>query len=520
MTPQRRPRDFHGRDGGAGAGRRLPLGKQASHGKQMSCRETRVADLAATGTAFALAAFCIAPMPQRSRGRARAAKREARVRYRTRPRDFHERAVKPGRKATALLGKQASHGKQMRAGNKRLAGNARRRSRRYGTAFALAAFCIAPCRSGRKGRPGRRGPGLMPQRQPRGFHERAAERGGKATAPRETNVAWGTGVARGNRRRMGNKCRAGETRVADLAATARLSRPQPSVLPPCRSGRGAAPGRRSVRRGFDTATPTPGLPWARRRSRGGKATALLGKQASHGEQGVARGGNRRRMGNKCRAGNARRRSRRYGTAFAPRQAFCIAPMPQRPRGRARARSVRRGFDTATPTPGLPWGARRSRGGEATALPRETNVAQETDVTRETGVAWKQMSCRKRASPISPLRHGFRARSLLYCPAPQRPRGRARAAKREARVRYPQRQPRDFHGRDGGAGAGRRLPPSGNRRRHGEQASRGKQTSHGKQMSRRKRASPISPLRHGFRARSLLYCPHAAATAGPRPGGEA
>ena len=337
MTPQRRPRDFHGRDGGAGAGRRLPPRETGVAWETNVVQETRVADLAATAR-LSRSQPSVLPPCRSGRGAAPA--------RRSVKRGFDTATPTPGLPRTRgeagagrrlpSSGNRRRMGNKCRAGNKRLAGNARRRSRRYGTAFALAAFCIAPMPQRPQGPARAAGPGLMPQRQPRGFHERAAEPGREGDCPpRETNVAWGTGVARETDVAWETNV-AQETRVADLAATARLSRPQPSVLPPCRSGRGAAPGRRSVRRGFDTATPTPGLPWARRRSRGGKATALLGKQASHGEQ----------------------------------------------------------------------------------------------------------------------------------------------------------------------------------------ASRGKQTSHGKQMSRRKRASPISPLRHGFRARSLLYCPHAAATAGPRPGGEA
>ena len=240
--------------------------------------------------------------------------------------------------------------------------------------------------------------------------------------PRETGVAWGTGVARETDVAWETNV-AQETRVADLAATARLSRPQPFVLPPCRSDRGAAPGRRSVRRGFDTATPTPGLPWARRRSRGGKATALLGKQASHEEQ-------------------------------------------------------------------------ASRGKQASH--------------------GKQTSRRKRASPISPPRHGFRARSLLYCPAPQRSRGPARAA---GPGLIPQRQPRGFHERAAEPGREGDCPPSGNkchtgnRRRMGNKCRAGNKRLAGNTHRRSRRCGTA------FAPAAFCIAPRRSSR-GPRPGGEA
>ena len=76
----------------------------------------------------------------------------------------------------------------------------------------------------------------------------------------ETDVAWETNIAQETNVSQ-------ETRVADLAATARLSRSQPFVLPRARAAGREAWG--------DTATPTPGLPRARRRSRGGCDDALV-----------------------------------------------------------------------------------------------------------------------------------------------------------------------------------------------------------------------------------------------------
>ena len=78
---------------------------------------------------------------------------------------------------------------------------------------------------------------------------------------------------------------------------------------------------------------------------------------------------------------------------------------------------------------------------------------------------KQTSRRKHASPISPLRHGFRARSLLYCPAPQQP--RAAPGRRSVRRGFDTTASTPGLPRTrGGAGAGRRPPPSGNKCRTG------------------------------------------------------